>query len=165
MSAATSHEGLSDSTGQHRTPPPVVLQPRGFVSGRNRLHRQQTTSYSEKDPRMSPRALLAAALTLALAAPVAHADVRSDAKAQVEFGIAVAQRGLWQEARYRWQRAIEIDPSYAAAWNNLGIAYEHEGQFDKAREAYEKATELEPGNLMIQQNYDLFREINDRANR
>ena len=114
---------------------------------------------------MSPRALLAAALTLALAAPVAHADARSDAKAQVEFGIAVAQRGLWQEARYRWQRAIEIDPSYAAAWNNLGIAYEREGQFDKAREAYEKATELEPGNLMIQQNYDLFGEINDRANR
>ena len=114
---------------------------------------------------MSPRALLAVALTLVLATPVAHADVRSDAKAQVEFGIAVAQRGLWQEALYRWQRAIEIDPSYAAAWNNLGIAYEHEGQFDKAREAYEKATELAPENLTIQQNYDLFREINDRANR
>ena len=114
---------------------------------------------------MSPRTLLAATLTLTLAAPVAHADVRSDAKAQVEFGIAVAQRGLWQEALYRWQRAIAIDPSYAAAWNNLGIAYEHEGRFDKAREAYETATDLEPGNLTIQQNYDLFREIGDRANR
>jgi Flp pilus assembly protein TadD len=106
-----------------------------------------------------------AALTLALAAPVVGVDERSDAKAQVEFGISVAQHGLWQEAMYRWQRAVEIDPSYAAAWNNLGIAYEHEGQFDEAREAYEKALQLEPQNPMIQQNYDLFREVNDRANR
>ena len=72
------------------------------------------------------------------------------------------------EALYRWQRAVEIDPSYAAAWNNLGVAYEHEGRFDEAREAYEKALELEPQNLMIQQNYDLFQEIQEvsiRANR
>ncbi len=114
---------------------------------------------------MPSRTLLAAALTLMLAAPVVSASSRSDAKAQVEFGIEVAQRGLWQEALYRWHRAAEIDPSYAPAWNNLGIAYEHEGEFDKAREAYEKALELDPGNVMIQQNYDLFREINDRANR
>ncbi len=100
-----------------------------------------------------------------VAAPAVPANPRSDAKAQAVFGIEVAQRGLWQEALYRWQRATELDPSYAAAWNNLGIGYEHEGEFDKAREAYEKALELEPGNLMIQQNYDLFREINDRANR
>ena len=92
------------------------------------------------------------------------ADERDDARAHVEFGISVAQAELWQEAIYRWKRAAEIDPSYAAAWNNLGIAYEHEGLFDKAREAYERALDLEPDNLMIQQNYDLFREINDRIN-
>ena len=92
----------------------------------------------------------------------ALADARSDAKVQVEFGIEVAQRGLWHEATYRWERAVDIDPGYAAAWNNLGVAYEHEGNFDEAREAYEKALDLEPSNTMIQQNYDLFREINDR---
>ena len=101
---------------------------------------------------------------LAVGVPiVAHADLRSDAQAQVDFGITVARRGLWQEAIYRWERASDLDPDYAAAWNNLGIAYEHEGQFDKAREAYEMALDLEPNNLMIQQNYDLFREINDRV--
>ena len=68
----------------------------------------------------------------------------ADAKSQVEFGIDVAQRGLWREAIYRWEKAVEIDPTYAAAFNDLAIAYEHEGQLDKARKAYEKALELEP---------------------
>ena len=96
------------------------------------------------------------------AAPLA-ADARSDAKKQVQFGIAVAQRGLWREAIYRWEKAVEIDPSYAAAHNDLAIAYEHEGQLDKARKAYEKAVELEPDNLQIRQNFELFKEINDRT--
>jgi len=94
-----------------------------------------------------------------------QADARSDAKKQVEFGISVAQRGLWREAIYRWEKATQIDPSYAPAHNNLAIAYEHEGDLSKARAAYERALELEPGNALIKQNYELFREINDRTTR
>ena len=112
---------------------------------------------------MSARVLAAAFLLVTLAATPAFADPRGDAKKQVEFGIQVAQRGLWREAIYRWERATQIDPSYAAAFNNLAIAFEHEGQLDKARGAYEKATAIEPDNAMIRQNFDLFKEINDRA--
>ncbi|MCC7009907.1 MAG: tetratricopeptide repeat protein [Acidobacteria bacterium] len=101
---------------------------------------------------------------LALAAPAA-ADKRSEAQAQVDFGIAVAQRGLWREATTRWEQAVELDPSYAAAWNNLGIGREQLGRFDDARKAYEKALELDPGNTFVRSNYDLFREIYDRQNR
>jgi Flp pilus assembly protein TadD len=103
-------------------------------------------------------------LMLVAAAPLA-ADARDDAKKQVEFGIAVAQRGLWREAIYRWERAAQLDPTYAPAHNNLAIAYEHEGELDKARVAYEKAIELEPNNSYIKQNYELFKEINDRTTR
>jgi Flp pilus assembly protein TadD len=108
------------------------------------------------------------ALTLAVLFSVssfAAADTRKAAKSQVEFGITVAQRGLWQEAVFRWQRATEIDPTYAAAFNNLAIAYEQMGKFEEAGKAYEKALELEPDNLTIQQNFDLFKELNDRARR
>src|SRR5688500_15384632 len=105
------------------------------------------------------------ALLLTLTAAPLAADARGDAKKQVEFGIAVAQRGLWREAIYRWERAAEIDPTYAAAHNNLAIAYEHEGDLAKARVAYEKALQLEPDNTLIKQNYELFREINDRTSR
>jgi Tfp pilus assembly protein PilF len=107
--------------------------------------------------------VLALLLTMVVA-PLA-ADARDDAKKQIEFGISVAQRGLWREAIYRWERAAQIDPTYAAAHNNLAIAYEHEGELDKARAAYEKAVELEPNNSFIKQNYELFKEINDRTTR
>ena len=106
-------------------------------------------------------ALVACAATAA-ASPV-FADAKSEAKSQVEFGINVAQRGLWREAIYRWQKATELDPNYAAAFNDLAIAYEHEGQLDKARKAYEKAIELDPNNTQVRQNYELFKEINDRS--
>src|SRR5207244_8827872 len=98
-----------------------------------------------------------------VSASPSFADARSDAKSQVDFGISVAQRGLWREAIYRWEKAAEIDPTYAAAFNDLAIAYEHEGQLDKARKAYDKALELDPNNSQIRQNYELFKEINDRT--
>jgi Flp pilus assembly protein TadD len=104
-------------------------------------------------------------LVLGTSAAALAADARSDAKKQVQFGIAVAQRGLWREAIYRWERAVQIDPKYAEALNDLAIAYEHEGDLEKARVAYEKALELEPNNALIKQNYELFKEINDRTTR
>lgn len=107
-------------------------------------------------------------LTLALASVIATAlpawaEQRGAAKEQVEFGVQVAQRGLWREAIYRWERATQLDPTYAAAFNNLAVAYEQDGQLDKARAAYEKAMSLEPNNQLIKQNFDLFKELNDRA--
>jgi Flp pilus assembly protein TadD len=84
---------------------------------------------------------------------------------EVGFGIEVARKGLWQEARFRFERAVELDPDNASALNNLGVALEQQGDFGKAREAYEKARKLKPGNVYIQQNYDLFREADDKRNR
>ena len=112
---------------------------------------------------MKPAAAILVAFVAALSTAPAYADARRDAKAQVDFGINVAQRGLWREAIYRWEKATEIDPTYAAAFNDLAIAYEHEGQLDKARKAYEKALEIDPNNSQIRQNYELFKEINDRT--
>ncbi|HXW07318.1 MAG TPA: tetratricopeptide repeat protein [Vicinamibacterales bacterium] len=109
--------------------------------------------------------VVAAATVVALPASVGAGDARSEAKEQVEFGIKVAQSGLWKEAAYRWEKAVQLDPSYAPAWNNLAIAYEQQGDFEKAGEAYERAVKLDPKNAMIRQNYDLFKEINDRTKR
>ena len=61
---------------------------------------------------MTFRTLVLSAALLAVA-PAAYADERSDAKAQVEFGIKMAQNAMWKEATYRWEKATEIDPTYA----------------------------------------------------
>ena len=108
---------------------------------------------------------LALSAALLAFAPAAFADARSDAKAQVEFGIKAAQNELWKEATYRWEKATQLDPSYAQAWNNLAIGYEYQGRFDDAEAAYQRALTLDPKSMLIRQNYDLFKEINDRTKR
>lgn len=114
---------------------------------------------------MRVRAIVVALLLVVAAAAPLAADEREDAKNQVEFGIKVAQLGLWREAVSHWERAAKLDPTYAPAYNNLAIGYEQQGEFEKARAAYEKALELNPNNAYIKQNYELFKEINDRTNK
>ena len=87
------------------------------------------------------------------------------AQRQIDFGLKVAQKGLWQEARFRFERAIALDPANAAAYNDLAVSLEQMGEFDKARECYEKALALKPKDMYIQQNFDLFREADDKRNR
>jgi Flp pilus assembly protein TadD len=119
-----------------------------------------------KVPMPALKKLIALAVAgMAVSATLAQAADRKAAVEQVAFGIDAAKNKLWREATYRWERAVELDPTYAAAYNNLAIAYETAGDFQKAKAAYEKAIELDPKNVYIKQNFDLFKEINDRANR
>src|SRR4051812_43306725 len=83
------------------------------------------------DPAMITRIAVLLALASAVLPSPSVAASRDEAKSQVEFGIGVAERGLWREAIYRWEKAVELDPTYPAAFNDLAIGYEHEGQFDK----------------------------------
>lgn len=107
------------------------------------------------------------ALSFAFLLLAAHPLERdpSSSSEELRFGIDVAKRGLWNEARFRFERAVGLDPASAEAHNNLAVAFEQQGAFDKAREAYDKALKLKPGNPYIQQNYDLFREADDKRNR
>ena len=114
---------------------------------------------------MRARRLIALLLFVLVASAPLAADDRDEAKNQVQFGIRVAQLGLWREAISHWERAVKLDPGYAAAYNNLAIGYEQQGDFEKARSAYEKALELNANNSYIKQNYELFKEINDRTNK
>ena len=114
---------------------------------------------------MRVRAVIGGLLVVVAVSSPLSADERDDAKAQVQFGIKVAQLGLWREALAHWERAVKLDPTYAPAYNNLAIGYEQQGDFEKARNAYEKALELNPNNTYVKQNYELFKEINDRTNK
>jgi Flp pilus assembly protein TadD len=104
----------------------------------------------------------AAALSLMLTTGAIRPPKSAD---ELSFGIEAAQRGLWTEARFRFERAVALDPANARAYNDLAVALEQQGDFQKAREAYERALKLKPGDDQIQQNYDLFREADDKRNR
>lgn len=86
----------------------------------------------------------------------------SESKGQLKVGSESARAGLWREAMFRFNRAVEIDPNNAMAYNNLGVAYESNGEFDKAREAYLNALRLDRGNPYIQKNYSRFSEFYQR---
>lgn len=113
---------------------------------------------------MRMKSWVAVALVVLCVAPI-MADKRADAKAQVEFGVLVARRGLWKEALFRWKQAVALDPTYLAAWNDLAIAYEQLGQFSSAREAYETALKISPNDATVVQNYGMFRDLYDRQNK
>jgi Flp pilus assembly protein TadD len=105
------------------------------------------------------------AISLLSALLTVNAVPAASSEDEVRFGIEAARRGLWNEARFRFEKAVSLAPNDAEALNNLAISLEQQGAFDKAREAYEKALKLKPGSVYIQQNYDLFREADDKRNR
>ena len=114
---------------------------------------------------MIQRLVVLTLLSALLAAP-AYADARGDAKKQVEFGIPVAQRGLWREAIYRWERATQIDPTYAARLQQPGASpTSRRASWTRPARPTRRRSQLEPNNALIKQNFDLFKEINDRTGR
>lgn len=79
---------------------------------------------------------------------------------QLLFGIQAARQELWDEAIFRWKKAILSNPDSAAAHNNLAVAYEQKGLWEEARKEYEIALKLSPGNDHINANYQNFKRNN-----
>ena len=109
------------------------------------------------------RAIVLLLFSASLASGVSWADSRSEQ--ETSFGIEVARKGLWAEARFRFEKALELDPENASALNNLAVTLEQQGDFERARSAYEKALKLRPADSYIQQNFDLFKESDAKRNR
>ena len=119
--------------------------------------------------RIAPRAgallALAALLVVATAcggagtsAPVSgYADNTS--AAQMDFGVRMAQRGLWNEALFRFQRAQRLTPGDPEILNNLAVAYEATGQYEEALTSYQQALQAAPANRELRRNYARFVEF------
>ena len=45
----------------------------------------------------------------------------------------------WEDAIGAYRRVVAIDPTYAAAWNNLGLLLHRMGRYDEAQTAYTSA--------------------------
>lgn len=84
---------------------------------------------------------------------------------QLLFGVEAAQNDLWDEAIFRWEKALAADPESAAAYNNLAVAYEKKGRFEEAEKAYQRALALDPEHEHIQANFKSFQENLDQIER
>lgn len=53
------------------------------------------------------------------------------------------------------QKALELNPGYAAAYNNIGAAYNQLGEWSKALDACSKALQIDPGNQLAKGNLNV----------
>jgi tetratricopeptide (TPR) repeat protein len=78
---------------------------------------------------------------------------------EIAFGVKMAQRGLWNEALFRFKRAAELRPGDSKVLNNLAVAYEAVGQYDNALLAYQEALRADAANRELKRNYSRFAEF------
>lgn len=107
--------------------------------------------------------LILAALLMTAAGCRSGGGDLSNANTQRSFGVRMAKMNLWREARFRFQRATQIEPQNAMAHNNLAVAYEATGDFDNAAKEYREALRLDRSNQYIQKNYSRFVEFTQKA--
>jgi tetratricopeptide (TPR) repeat protein len=79
-------------------------------------------------------ATLVTGLVRPLAPPVEQAETWFERASEWD-----ADPARWEEAIDAYRRVVAIDPSYAAAWNNLGLLLHRMGKYDEARGAYDQA--------------------------
>lgn len=99
------------------------------------------------------------ALALVLAGCASGGATGGGADNQLRLGARAAERGYWQEALFRFQRADQARPNDAEILNNVAVALEALGRYDEALATYKKALEIAPKNAIIRRNYARFAEF------
>ncbi|MBU4342655.1 MAG: tetratricopeptide repeat protein [Candidatus Omnitrophica bacterium] len=71
-------------------------------------------------------------------------SLRDEAVSYREKGYEVQKTGDINTAMVWYQKAVELDPEYAAPHNDLGILFETKGWLDRAEAEYQKSIILDP---------------------
>lgn len=99
-------------------------------------------------------------LCAAAALAVAFLGASSEGmREQLRFGNQAAKQNLWGEARFRWQKVLDAEPSNGAAHNNIGVALEREGRIEQALEHYRLAVKELPANTYARKNMQRCEEL------
>lgn len=56
-----------------------------------------------------------------------------------------------------YKKAVEMQPGYVTAWNNLGNAFEKARDWKQAYEAYSEALSYAPDNKIAREKADMLR--------
>ncbi|OGX19726.1 MAG: hypothetical protein A3K83_07445 [Omnitrophica WOR_2 bacterium RBG_13_44_8b] len=85
-------------------------------------------------------------------------ELQKQARIYRAQGLEFQHIGNLDEATVFYQKAIQLDPAYAVAFNDLGIVYETRGFIDRAEECYLQAVKVNPNYLSAYTNLALFYE-------
>jgi tetratricopeptide (TPR) repeat protein len=88
-------------------------------------------------------------------APVETAAEPSTANELVNDGVALYEKGDYNGALSKFEKATESDPTLAAAWSDKGCALGRLGKSDAALEAFKKAIEIAPDNSEAREGREL----------
>jgi tetratricopeptide (TPR) repeat protein len=75
-----------------------------------------------------------------------------DAECHFLVAVAAEERDDFEAAAARYQRAIELDPTFWKAWNNLGVLRSRQKRHEEAVACYQRVAEGDPGRLNIHFN-------------
>jgi Flp pilus assembly protein TadD len=81
------------------------------------------------------------------------------AEDEARLGVAASQKGFWQEAHFRFDRARALRSNNAEILNNLAVSLEALGRYDEALTIYKRALEIAPKDVYIRRNYSRFAEF------
>jgi protein O-mannosyl-transferase len=77
---------------------------------------------------------------------------QSSSLAHHNLGMALAERGAFDEAIPHYRRALQINPEYVLAYNNLAVALLARGELGEATAALRRAVEIDPAYAMAESN-------------
>src|SRR5262249_60612061 len=96
-------------------------------------------------------------VTLSLSVVPSAGIAQTSAVDYFNRGVAENANGDFEGAIADYNRAIELDPKYAAAYSNRGIAKQAKGDLDGAITDFSRAIELDPQDLMAHKHRALAR--------
>ena len=99
-----------------------------------------------------------ACLLLIAISPACASTLREEAYTYRAEGYDAQQRGDKANALALYQKAAQLDPSYAAPNNDLGILFEEQGRLEEAERAYQQALRVDPNYLEAHANLAMLYE-------
>ena len=105
------------------------------------------------------RTFLLILISLCIIVPsYAFTPMNEEARVYREEGYRLQSMGDWEEALSYYQKAVEMDPLFVEAYNDLGVVYENNGDDQSALRMYTRALEIDSSYLPTYTNLAFFYE-------
>lgn len=116
------------------------------------------------NPACSKRSRRAVALALSLLVAACASTGEKRAANQTRAGVQAAEVDYWEEAEFRWLKALAIAALDARALNNLAVRSERAGDFELAKGYYDRALRVaSPAErFYVDRNYRQFEPLWER---